>query len=130
MVEVGFGGHTERFVDADGQPRVRWIPNETVMGEPNYMLVPGYGTETVNILRLWRARATREFDFQLFDMGDYERAVEQKVYSENITKVLYPNDTTPRARSCACASSTSSWLPRCATSSAATASATRLGELP
>jgi starch phosphorylase len=58
------------------------------------MLVPGYGTETVNILRLWRARATREFDFQLFDMGDYERAVEQKVYSENITKVLYPNDTT------------------------------------
>jgi glycogen phosphorylase len=98
MVEVGFAGHTERFVDSDGQQRVRWIPNETVMGEPNYMLVPGYGTETVNILRLWRARATREFDFQLFDMGDYERAVEQQVYSENITKVLYPNDTTAQGK--------------------------------
>ena len=68
------------------------------MGEPNYRLVPGYETETVNILRLWRARATREFDFQLFDMGDYERAVEQKVFSENITKVLYPNDTTPQGK--------------------------------
>jgi glycogen phosphorylase len=98
MVEVGFGGRTERTVGADGQSKVRWMPDETVMAEPNYMLVPGYGTETVNILRLWRARASREFDFQLFDMGDYERAVEQKVYSENITKVLYPNDTTPQGK--------------------------------
>ncbi len=98
MVPVGFGGHTERYEDEQGRRRTRWIPGEMVMGEPNYMLTPGYGTDTVNILRLWRARATREFDFQLFDMGDYERAVEQKVYSENITKVLYPNDTTPQGR--------------------------------
>ena len=98
MVEIGFGGRTERYTDEQGRQRVRWLPGETVMGEPNYMLVPGYETETVNILRLWRARATREFDFQLFDMGDYERAVEQKVFSENITKVLYPNDTTPQGK--------------------------------
>ncbi len=98
MVEISFGGHTERYIDEQDRQRVRWLPDETVMGEPNYMLVPGYETETVNILRLWRARATREFDFQLFDKGDYERAVEQKVYSENITKVLYPNDTTTQGK--------------------------------
>jgi starch phosphorylase len=69
------------------------------MGEPHHMLVPGYGTTTVNILRLWRARATREFDFRLFDIGDYASgAVEQKVHSENISKVLYPNDNTPQGR--------------------------------
>ncbi len=98
MVKVGFGGHTEYINGADGFRGVRWHPGETLMGEPYHMLVPGYGTETVNIIRLWRARATREFDFQLFDMGDYERAVEQKVFSENITKVLYPNDTTPQGK--------------------------------
>ena len=92
-VEVGFGGRVEGQTDENGVVRAHWVPAETVMGEPNFMLVPGYGTETVNIIRLWRARATSEFDFQLFDMGDYERAVQQKVYSENITKVLYPNDT-------------------------------------
>ncbi len=91
-VEVGFGGRVEGATDVNGVARARWVPAETVMGEPNFMLVPGYGTDTVNIIRLWRARATSEFDFQLFDKGDYERAVQQKVYSENITKVLYPND--------------------------------------
>jgi len=60
--------------------------------------VPGYGTTTVNFLRLWRARATREFDFRLFDIGDYTSAVEAKVHSETISKVLYPNDNTPQGR--------------------------------
>ena len=92
MVEVGLGGYTESYADGQGRYRVRWIPAARVLGEPYHMLVPGYGTETVNMLRLWRARATKEFDFQLFDTGDYARAVEQKVYSENISKVLYPND--------------------------------------
>ena len=96
MVEVGFGGHTESYIDEDGETAVRWIPGEKVFGEPCTTLVPGYGTETVNILRLWRARATEEFDFQLFDIGDYARAVEKKVHSENISKVLYPNDVTPQ----------------------------------
>jgi len=96
MVEVGFWGRTERYTDDRGQSRVRWIPRHKVLGEPCTNLVPGYGTETVNILRLWRARATKEFDFQLFDVGDYARAVEQKVRSENISKVLYPNDVTPQ----------------------------------
>jgi len=94
MVEVGFGGHTENYTDEDGDFRVRWFPSTTVFGEPHHILVPGYRTETVNVLRLWRARATNAFDFKLFDEGDYARAVAGKIYSENITKVLYPNDNT------------------------------------
>jgi starch phosphorylase len=94
MVEVGFGGQTEHICSDGGRLTVRWNPSHKVMGEPYTMLVPGYGTKNVNILRLWRARATREFDFRLFDEGDYIRAVEQKILSENITKVLYPNDST------------------------------------
>ena len=94
LVKVGFRGHTEEFRDQDGHVRRRWAPKDTVFGEPCVTLVPGYGTQNVNILRLWRARASEEFDFQLFDVGDYARAVEKKVYSENISKVLYPNDVT------------------------------------
>jgi len=98
MVEVGFFGRTEHFSDGNGGYQVRWIPRYVVRAEPYHTLVPGYNTDTVNILRLWRARATEEFDFELFDTGDYARAVEQKVYSENITKVLYPNDNLPRGK--------------------------------
>ena len=98
QVEIGFGGRTESYTDERGRYRVRWLPEQTVLGEPYHMLVPGYKTGTVNMLRLWRARATHEFDFQLFDVGDYERAVDQKTLTENITKVLYPRDTTPQGR--------------------------------
>ena len=98
MVEVGFGGWTENFTDIDGSYRVRWHPAQTIMGQPYHTLVPGYNTKTVNMLRLWSARATREFDLQLFDVGDYSRAVEQKTSSENVTKVLYPNDNTPQGK--------------------------------
>ena len=96
MVEVGFGGHTEHYSDSDGNYRVRWHPAQTIMGQPYHTLVPGFRTQTVNMLRLWSARATSEFDFQLFDVGDYSRAVEEKTSSENISKVLYPNDNTPQ----------------------------------
>ncbi|TVS20482.1 MAG: glycogen/starch/alpha-glucan phosphorylase [Planctomycetaceae bacterium] len=94
MVHVGFGGWSEHYRDGDGNLRMRWLPDQHVLGEPCTMLVPGFGNQTVNMLRLWRARATEEFDFQLFDVGDYVRAVEQKIKSENISKVLYPNDET------------------------------------
>ena len=98
MIDVGFGGHTEHYTSPDGRSRIRWFPAETVMGEPSHTLVPGYKTQTVNMIRLWRARASKEFDFQLFDVGDYARAAEQKIQSENISKVLYPNDNTPQGR--------------------------------
>jgi starch phosphorylase len=100
-VKVGFGGHTEYLPAADeedGQYLVVWHPGETIMGEPSHMLIPGYKTGTVNMIRLWRARASEEFNFQLFDVGDYSRAAESKIYSENITKVLYPNDNTLQGR--------------------------------
>ena len=98
MVAVHFGGRTEHYIDEEGLFRIRWMPGQTIMGEPYHTMVPGYDTQTVNMLRLWRARASEEFDFQLFDTGDYARAVEQKTYSENITKVLYPNDNTPQGK--------------------------------
>jgi starch phosphorylase len=98
MIEVGFGGYTERVPDSGGRLRVRWTPGQKVLGEPCTTLVPGYGTNSVNILRLWRARGAEEFDFQMFDTGNYAQAVEQKIYSENISKVLYPNDGTPQGR--------------------------------
>jgi starch phosphorylase len=98
MVKVGFWGHTETYVAENGSTHIRWMPARHVLGEPCTTLVPGYHTDTVNILRLWRARATQEFDFQLFDVGDYNRAVDEKVQSETISKVLYPNDANPNGR--------------------------------
>ncbi len=93
---VGFYGHTEAVDDDQGGLRARWVPGETVRGEPSHMLVPGYGTETVNIIRLWQARAGREsFRLDLFNAGLYAEAVEARVRSENLTKVLYPSDSTP-----------------------------------
>ena len=75
------------------------MPGETVRAEPSHMLVPGYGTETVNILRLWRARAGPEsFDLDLFNAGRYAEAVEAQMRSENLTKVLYPSDSTEAGR--------------------------------
>jgi starch phosphorylase len=89
---VNFGGHTEHSVDDRGRYRVKWIPQRSVRGVACDIAVPGYRVNTVNLLRLWRAEATESFDFQAFNVGDYYGAVEEKVSSENITKVLYPND--------------------------------------
>ena len=96
---VGFYGHTEAVEDDPGGLRARWVPAEMVRGEPSHMLVPGYGTETVNILRLWRARAGHEsFDLGLFNAGRYAEAVVAQMRSENLTKVLYPSDSTEAGR--------------------------------
>jgi starch phosphorylase len=91
-LEVKLGGHTEPYVDASGNYRVRWIPNRVVVGTPCDTLIQGYGVGTVSMLRLWKAEAVESFDFQAFNVGDYYRAVNAKIISENITKVLYPND--------------------------------------
>ncbi|MDM8526877.1 glycogen/starch/alpha-glucan phosphorylase [Anaerolineales bacterium HSG24] len=97
-VEIGFGGYTETYTDEDGKPHSRWIPDRTVLGIPYNMMVPGYKTNTVNTLRLWTAKASQEFNLKVFDAGNYDRAVEQKNYSETISKVLYPNDNTPQGK--------------------------------
>jgi starch phosphorylase len=69
-----------------------WVPGETVMAMAHDLLVPGYETKTVTALRLWSSRASAEFSFQDFNKGDYIAAVENKVFSESISKVLYPNE--------------------------------------
>ncbi len=97
-VQVKLGGYTEAYTDEQGHYQVRWIPERTVIGTPFDTPVPGYNTNTVNTLRLWSARASEEFDFQIFDSGDYTRAVADKTFSENIAKVLYPNDQTYQGR--------------------------------
>jgi glycogen phosphorylase len=89
---VKFGGHTERYDDEHGRARVRWVPAEVVMGVPYDTPILGYHTHTANTLRLFRAEAPESFDFAVFNRGDYYGAVDQKVRSENLTKVLYPND--------------------------------------
>jgi starch phosphorylase len=98
MVEVLYGGHTEAYNDQQGNYRVRWIPKRKVLGTPYDTPVPGYHNNTVNTLRLWRAGASEEFDFQIFDSGDYVGSVTTKIFSENISKVLYPNDNTSQGK--------------------------------
>ncbi len=91
-VEVKFGGHLEHFKDPQGRARVRWIPARTVLGVPYDTPICGYRNNTANTLRLWQADAPESFDVGMFNRGDYYGAVESKVNSENLTKVLYPND--------------------------------------
>ncbi|WP_455220613.1 glycogen/starch/alpha-glucan phosphorylase [Kaarinaea lacus] len=91
-VEVKLGGHTEHYNDHRGRLRVRWVPRWVVKGIPYDTPILGYRKNTANTLRLWRAEAPESFDFDLFNRGDYYGAVNKKVVSENITKVLYPND--------------------------------------
>jgi starch phosphorylase len=91
-VPVQFGGHTEHIGDGSGGFRVAWRGSEKVVGVPYDTPIAGYRTNTVNSLRLWAARAGEEFDFDLFNAGDYVRAVQTKNDSEVISKVLYPND--------------------------------------
>jgi starch phosphorylase len=90
--KVGFGGHTEHYADTKGHYRVRWVPDQVVKGFPNDTPILGHRTNTANMLRLWQAQAYISLDLQAFNVGDYRRAVEEKALSENITKVLYPND--------------------------------------
>jgi glycogen phosphorylase len=90
--DVKLGGRTEAFVDETGARRVRWIPERVVKGMAYDTPVPGYGARTVDLLRLWKAEATESFDFAAFNTGDYLGAVQEKVASETISKVLYPND--------------------------------------
>jgi len=97
-VEVQFGGHTERWHDIDGRERVRWIAAQVVNGIPYDTPILGYRTNTANTLRLWRAEAPEAFDLDSFNRGDYFGAVNRKTVSENITKILYPNDETEQGR--------------------------------
>jgi starch phosphorylase len=97
-VDVKFGGSTEQYIDEHNRLRVRWVPHKIVCGVPYDTLILGYRTNTANTLRLWRSEAPESFDFAIFNSGDYYGAVNQKVTSENLSKVLYPNDQELRGK--------------------------------
>jgi len=90
--DVKLGGSTQAYTDGEGRYRVRWIPEREVRGVAHDTPVPGFGVDTANFLRLWHAEAVESFDFQTFNVGDYYGAVHEKILSETISKVLYPND--------------------------------------
>ncbi len=92
-LDVGFGGTTEHVVDSRGRHRVLWHPARVVRGVPYDTVVLGHGAKSANFLRLWTAIAADEFDLDAFQEGRYLQAVGDKVASENITKILYPNDS-------------------------------------
>ncbi|MBC8070410.1 MAG: glycogen/starch/alpha-glucan phosphorylase, partial [Deltaproteobacteria bacterium] len=97
-VGVSMYGRTEEKLDEHGRLRVHWVDTDKLLGVPYDTPIAGYGNHTVNTLRLWRARASKEFNFEVFNDGDYRRAVEDKADSETISKVLYPNDESPEGR--------------------------------
>jgi starch phosphorylase len=92
--EIPVYGHVETLIDSNGLERSVWVNFRKLIGVPYDIPIPGYGTETVNFLRLWESRAPEEFDFEAFNRGGYEEAVRQKNTAETISKVLYPNDHT------------------------------------
>ncbi|SEJ65667.1 glycogen/starch/alpha-glucan phosphorylase [Demequina mangrovi] len=95
-VEVSFGGRTEAVEGSDVART--WIPDWHVTAVPYNYMVPGYRNGRVNTLRLWSAKAQHEFDLAIFNAGDYAEAVRARTFAENISKVLYPEDSTPQGK--------------------------------
>ena len=95
---IGFGGHTETHIDELGDLRTVWVPERTVLAVPYNYLVPGYRNRVVNTLRLWSAESPDEFNLEIFNAGDYETAVTEQVRASNLSKVLYPEDSTPQGK--------------------------------
>jgi starch phosphorylase len=89
---IKFYGRVRTITEGGGRFRKEWVDAEEVMAMAYDYPVPGYQNGVVNTLRLWAAKSTREFDLEYFNSGDYLRAIENKSLSENISKVLYPND--------------------------------------
>lgn len=92
LYPVHFYGRINQYYDKDNNLKTEWIDTQQIMAIANDIPVPGYRNNTVNNMRLWSAKATRDFHFEYFNHGDYEKAVSEKVQSETISKVLYPND--------------------------------------
>lgn len=92
LYPVKFGGRVRQYIDAHNVMKTEWIDTAAVMAMAYDMPISGYGNNTVNNLRLWAVKSTREFDLNYFNMGNYIRAVDDKQRSETISKILYPND--------------------------------------
>ena len=91
-------GRCEQTFDDRGNGTWRWVDAKTILGFPYDIPIVGYGTNTVNILRLWAAKATEEFDLKTFNDGGYVEAIAEKARTETISKVLYPNDKTENGK--------------------------------
>ena len=98
LYPVKFHGHVVQYSDENGRLHHHWIDSEDVMAMAYDTPIPGYGLDTVNNMRLWSAKASRDFDLKYFNEGNYIKAVEDKNESENLSKVLYPDDTTAMGR--------------------------------
>ena len=92
VFDVRFGGRSERYYDQEGMLRFRWVDTDDVWAMAYDTPIAGFGGHTVNTLRLWSAKSSREFDLARFSAGEYVKAVEDKTHSENISKILYPPD--------------------------------------
>jgi len=95
---IQYRGHTERYQDSEGRTHVRWVNSHDVFAVPFDTPIPGYRNDTVNMLRLWSAAATDEFDLGEFNAGSYTESVAAKNAAENITMVLYPNDASENGK--------------------------------
>jgi starch phosphorylase len=96
--EVRFFGRVENVFDDRGNYRPRWVDTRTIVGVPHDIPTAGYGTKTVNILRLWASKASEDFDLAAFNRGGYVEAVREKAIGETVSKVLYPNDKTENGK--------------------------------
>lgn len=94
---VRFYGQVEHIKE-DGRLTAHWVGGTEVLGVPYDMPIAGYDNDTVNTLRLWSARASKQLDFERFNRGEYQAAVDDKVFGETISKVLYPNDVAPEGK--------------------------------
>jgi starch phosphorylase len=98
LYQVKFHGRVVDYADEHGQKNYQWVDTDDVMAMAYDYPIPGYDTGTVNNMRLWAAKASRDFDLKYFNEGNYIAAVEDKNESENLSKVLYPDDTTEMGR--------------------------------
>ncbi|MBW8782903.1 MAG: glycogen/starch/alpha-glucan phosphorylase [Verrucomicrobia bacterium] len=96
--EIKIYGRVEQIFDDRGNSRPAWVDGKTILGVPYDIPIAGYGTKTVNLLRLWASRSTEEFDLAAFNSGGYVDAVREKAIGETVSKVLYPNDKTENGK--------------------------------
>jgi glycogen phosphorylase len=96
--QIQLYGRVENVFDDRGNYRPRWVDTKTLLGVPHDIPTAGYGTKTVNLLRLWASKATEDFDLAAFNRGGYVEAVREKALGETVSKVLYPNDKTENGK--------------------------------
>ena len=97
-VQVQLYGRVENIFDDRGNYRPHWVGTKTILGVPHDIPTAGFGTKTVNLLRLWASKSTEDFDLAAFNRGGYVEAVHEKAVGETVSKVLYPNDKTENGK--------------------------------